>query len=683
MADKLNWPTFAASASPMDTIIGLSRFVGATPSLVLAGGGNTSCKTADTLYVKASGFSLSTITADGFVALDRAALQSLVEATMPADVNEREAMFKHAFMSARREPEKNQRPSVECVLHHLMPCTYVVHTHPTVVNMLTCNTQSEKLFSELFGDEYLYVPFVDPGLLLAKTLATLMADFTKRTGKAYPAVVLMANHGLLVCGDSADEIQKHTDKVIAAIEKRLAEKRIDAPFGAIGRLDPEKSRALINLIGPALRGLLADSADALKIVTFDDSDIVMSLVGSATGRTVAMGGPLSPDQIVYCKAFPMWFAPKGDTASAIVTELRSAIDTHTAETKFPPKVVLVAGLGMFCVGDDFRSADTVRAVYADAITVMAGAKRLGDVQYMSARDREFIENWEVESYRRKVSSAGGSAGRAIGKVALVTGAAQGFGLEIAQDLASQGAHVVLADINIDGVTAAAGKIAEQFGAGRSLGIAANVTQGASIADGLHRVVRMYGGIDLFVSNAGVLKAESVKTQSQKDFDFVTAVNYTGYFLCVQNVAPIFATQRLARSDYFSDIIQINSKSGLEGSNRNAAYAGSKFGGIGLTQSFALELIDDGVKVNSICPGNFFDGPLWSNPDNGLFVQYLRTGKVPGAKTIDDVRKFYEAKVPMKRGCRTADVMRAIYYLVEQKYETGQAVPVTGGQVMLN
>jgi NAD(P)-dependent dehydrogenase (short-subunit alcohol dehydrogenase family) len=164
---------------------------------------------------------------------------------------------------------------------------------------------------------------------------------------------------------------------------------------------------------------------------------------------------------------------------------------------------------------------------------------------------------------------------------------------------------------------------------------------------------------------------------------VTGVNYKGYFLCVQEAAPILATQHAARPDYLSDIIQINSKSGLEGSNKNFAYAGSKFGGIGLTQSFALELIADGIKVNAICPGNFFDGPLWSDPENGLFAQYLRTGKVPGAKTIADVRHFYEAKVPMGRGCTTGDVMHALFYLQDQRYETGQAVPVTGGQVMLN
>jgi sorbitol-6-phosphate 2-dehydrogenase len=135
-------------------------------------------------------------------------------------------------------------------------------------------------------------------------------------------------------------------------------------------------------------------------------------------------------------------------------------------------------------------------------------------------------------------------------------------------------------------------------------------------------------------------------------------------------------------EYFSDIIQINSKSGLRGSNRNFAYAGAKFGGIGLTQSFAIELAPFRIKVNSICPGNFYEGPLWSDPQNGLFVQYLKTGKVPGAKNIDDVRKYYEDQVPMKRGCKLEDVMKALLYIIDQEYETGQAVPVTGGQVML-
>ena len=274
-------------------------------------------------------------------------------------------------------------------------------------------------------------------------------------------------------------------------------------------------------------------------------------------------------------------------------------------------------------------------------------------------------------------------GRVAGKIAVVTGAAQGFGLEIAQDLVAQGATVVLVDINETGAQTAAQALCGQYGAPRAIGLAVNVTDVESVQQGVLEIVKRFGGMDLFLSNAGVLKAESVKTQPLKDFEFVTSVNYTGYFVCVQQVAPVLAVQHLASPACIGDIIQINSKSGLQGSNRNGAYAGSKFGGVGLTQSFAMELIEDGVKVNSICPGNFFDGPLWSNPDNGLFVQYLRTGKIPGAKTIEDVKKAYEAKVPMGRGCTTADVMNAVYYLVDQQYETGQAVPVTGGQVMLH
>lgn len=273
-------------------------------------------------------------------------------------------------------------------------------------------------------------------------------------------------------------------------------------------------------------------------------------------------------------------------------------------------------------------------------------------------------------------------GRVAGKVALVTGAAQGFGYEIAGDLADQGAWVVLADINVTGVEAAAAQINAAVGAPVAVGVAMNVSDADSVSNAVQTAVAAFGGIDIFVSNAGVLKAASVKTQTVADLDFVTDINYKGYFLGVQAVARVMALQHAACPEPWFDIIQINSKSGLVGSNKNGSYAGSKFGAIGLTQSFALELVEDHVKVNAICPGNFLDGPLWSNPKNGLFVQYLNTGKVPGAKTVADVRKAYESKVPMGRGCTTRDVMTALYYLVEQHYETGQALPVTGGQVML-
>lgn len=285
----------------------------------------------------------------------------------------------------------------------------------------------------------------------------------------------------------------------------------------------------------------------------------------------------------------------------------------------------------------------------------------------------------VPSSRDAVAGhASSRAGVVAGRVALVTGGAQGFGEEIVRSLHASGAWVFIADLNIAGAT----KLAEELGE-RATPIEVNVADEASVRAMAERVVGTTGGIDLVVSNAGIARAGSVLSQELSAFQLSTDVNYVAFFLVTKHLGGILRQQHVTAPDWTTDIIQINSKSGLVGSNRNAAYAGSKFGGIGLVQSFALELVDYRVKVNAICPGNFLDGPLWSDPENGLFVQYLRSGKVPGAKDVDDVRRFYESKVPMGRGTHGADVMRALFYIVEQTYETGQALPVTGGQVMLS
>lgn len=281
-----------------------------------------------------------------------------------------------------------------------------------------------------------------------------------------------------------------------------------------------------------------------------------------------------------------------------------------------------------------------------------------------------------------IAAAPAASGRLAGRVAMVTGAAQGFGLGISEFLLAEGATVILSDLNVDLATREAERLASEF-EGRARAVRIDVGDPDSCLAAVAEAVKLCGGVDLFVSNAGVLRAEGVMTQPVADFDLVTNVNYRGYFLCVRAIAPIMAAQHEADPTRWLDIVEVNSKSGLEGSKRNFAYAGSKFGGIGLTQSFALELVEHGIKVNAVCPGNFLDGPLWADPERGLFVQYLRAGKVPGATTVAEVRRFYEAKVPMGRGCLPSDVARAITYIVEQAYETGQAVPVTGGQNMLN
>ncbi|MCL2488096.1 MAG: SDR family NAD(P)-dependent oxidoreductase [Oscillospiraceae bacterium] len=274
------------------------------------------------------------------------------------------------------------------------------------------------------------------------------------------------------------------------------------------------------------------------------------------------------------------------------------------------------------------------------------------------------------------------SGRMGGKVAVVTGSAQGFGLGIAEELLQNGANVVLADYNFELACEKQAELETRFGEQSATAIRVDVSDEQSVREMIEYAALQYGGLDIFVNNAGIVRSGGLDELSAEAFDLVTKVNYNAYFYCVKYASQIMKIQNRFTPGAWTDIIQINSKSGLEGSKRNFAYAGSKFGGIGLTQSFALELVEYHIKVNSVCPGNFLGGPLWCDPENGLFVQYLRAGKVPGAKTVEDVRRFYEAKVPMGRGCEVADVMKAIYYIVEQQYETGQAIPVTGGQVML-
>jgi len=264
----------------------------------------------------------------------------------------------------------------------------------------------------------------------------------------------------------------------------------------------------------------------------------------------------------------------------------------------------------------------------------------------------------------------------------VTGSAQGFGRGIAEELASEGAVIAVADLNYEGACEVAEELCKKYGAGSAIGISANVGDEASVREMIFKTVCAYGGLDALVSNAGIVRAGSLDELTLANFELCTKINYTAFFLCSKYASKIMKVTGKYAPYKMADIIQINSKSGLSGSNKNFAYAGSKFGGIGLVQSFALELAPERIKVNAVCPGNFLDGPLWTDPVKGLFVQYLAAGKVPGAKTVGDVKKYYESKVPLNRGCQVKDVVRAILYIMEQEYETGQAIPVTGGQEML-
>jgi sorbitol-6-phosphate 2-dehydrogenase len=255
------------------------------------------------------------------------------------------------------------------------------------------------------------------------------------------------------------------------------------------------------------------------------------------------------------------------------------------------------------------------------------------------------------------------------RIAIVTGAAQGLGEALARRLAAEGCHVVVADINGQG----AQRVAEEIKARSerlALAIAADVTSSQQVEEMVRRTVEEFGRLDILVANVGIIESREITDFPENRWRKIIEVNLTGYFLCAKAAAKVMKAQQSGV------IIQINSKSGKKGSLWNSAYAASKFGGLGLTQSIALDLAPYNVRVNAVCPGNLLDSPMWVER---LYEQYAHKWGI----TPQEVRARYEGQVPLGRGCTYEDVAKVVVFLAsdEAAYMTGQAINVTGGQEM--
>ena len=646
----------------IDDLIAISRKFGQDSRFVIAGGGNTSYKDENRLWVKASGHALATITEDGFAVLDRTLLNEMGEKAYNEDTAIREEQVKNDLAVAC--VTKDRRPSVETSLHNCMGFAFVVHLHPTLVNGLMCSANAEAACGEIFP-EALYIEYTDPGYTLFKKVYDRINAYKAANGKE-PQVIFLQNHGIFVGGDTTTEIEGIYSEILGKLEAKVA---------ALPEGGSEVSPTVTDVI-PAIRQMLSRSGRGLKTLKVTKNALVDYFLDGSREKIAA---PFTPDIIVYCKSAYIFIDAESD--EEILKQAEEKIEAFAAEKGYTPKVLLIKGVGLVAVGDNFKNAQIITDVFTDAMKVAFYAQSFGGEHPMEKAWIDFIDNWEVENYRRKVA-AGSSKGRVEGKTIIVTGAAQGFGEGIARELMAQGANIVVADLNEATGEKTAASFNEMAGSNKAIFVKTNVADMTSLQNLMRQTILNFGALDAFVSNAGVVRAGGLDVMTPENFEFVTKINYEAYFFCAKAASHIMKIETRYDPDYFADIIQVNSKSGLRGSKANFAYAGGKFGGIGLTQSFALELAPDRVKVNSICPGNYYDGPLWSNPENGLFIQYLNAGKVPGAKTVQDVKDYYLAQVPMRKGCNPVDVCKAILYAIDQTGETGQAIPVTGGQVML-
>ena len=647
----------------VDSLIEISQMYGRDNRLVIAGGGNTSYKNKDKLWIKASGVSLATITEDGFAVLDRARLNIMTDKVYSTVAEEREEQVKKDLEEATLT--KGKRPSVETSMHNIINHAFVVHLHPTLVNGLMCSKNAESELLKLFGEKVIFVEYTDPGYVLFKKVNDKIEEYRQRFGDE-PKVIWLQNHGIFVASDSIEEIRSIYNDILEKLESSLVE-----PLN----IEPLKVNTGVVELLPALRMIL--SKKELKTLRVRNNSLVQYF-SEHTENQKNIVKPFTPDAIVYCKSNYIFL----NSDENLLIEAEQKINTFTKEFGYLPKVLLIRGIGLVAIGDNAKQCDILLDVFEDAMSVAFLSKSFGGAHPMTDEQIRFIDTWEVENYRRSVA-AGTSTGRAENKTIIITGAAQGFGEGIGECLVKEGANIVIADLNEikgDQTAEAFNKISKS---NQSVFVKTDVSDINNLEKLIYKSVCEFGGIDCFISNAGILRAGGLEDMTPENFDLVTKINYSAYFYCTKVVSKVMKLQtKYGSNDYYADMIQINSKSGLEGSKANFAYAGGKFGGIGLTQSFALELAPYRIKVNSVCPGNFYEGPLWSDPVNGLFVQYLKAGKVPGAKTVEEVKEFYLSKVPMRKGCTPLDVSKGILYLMEQKGETGQALPITGGQIML-
>ncbi len=356
----------------LKTITELSHEFG-TSEYVLGGGGNTSVKDAETLWVKPSGVTLIDLRPEDFVALDRAQVRRLFEAAAVEDAVKREVVAKETLLAARRPEGSSGRPSVEAPLHHIFPQRFVVHTHPALVNGLTCAQRGAEACARLFPD-ILWMPYCDPGYTLSREAERAIDEYTRRHG-CPPSVLMIQNHGIFVAGDSPDDIRTDYRRLMETLrgEYRAAGLECDLPTTPPPNGETDRR----------MRGILREvlSKDVLQV--------------QSCGPFSPPRGPLSPDHIVYARSF----VHVGPVTAASVSDFRH-------RHGYAPRVFFTDD-GVWSVGDNENEARLALMFARDGARVQYLTAAFGGPQYLSDRARAFIENWEVEHYRRRVALEGG------------------------------------------------------------------------------------------------------------------------------------------------------------------------------------------------------------------------------------------------------------------------------------
>ncbi|MCL6549078.1 MAG: bifunctional rhamnulose-1-phosphate aldolase/short-chain dehydrogenase, partial [Alicyclobacillus sp.] len=536
-------PHEASGLTGVDELVYRSNLLGRDRTIANWGGGNTSMKTVEkdfrgrdvsVMWVKGSGSDLADATRLHFTAIR-------LDDVLP--LMEREAMTDEdmvAYLTACKLDPQHPRMSVETLLHAFLPFPHVDHTHPDAIVSLCCADNGREAAREVYGDGFIWIPYMLAGFALSKRIAEAVRDHPNAW------VVLLEKHGLVTWGQTSEECYRQTLRAVQCAEDYIADKQRRsgrALFGGVRTpaLDPERRRELAAQVLPVIRG--AVSRQERMVLRYDDSEDVLAFAGSRDGRELSQVGAACPDHLIHTKVVPLFvdWDPEAEDEAALADKLRSGIEAYEAayrayfernrrpgdEMMSPsPRVILVPGLGMIATGKSPLMADVSAQLYHRAIAVMAGATAIGRFVSLTEQESYGVEYWPLELYKLTLAPPEQPFSR---QVAFITGGAGGIGSAVARRLAQEGASVVIADLNFERARQVADEIVQKHGFGRALAVRMDVTSEEQVRWAFREAVLAYGGVDILVNNAGLSTSSPFEDTSLDEWNLNVSVLGTGYF----------------------------------------------------------------------------------------------------------------------------------------------------------
>ncbi|MDC3424404.1 bifunctional aldolase/short-chain dehydrogenase [Aquibacillus sp. 3ASR75-11] len=665
----------------LDELVYRSNLLGMDRAVANWGGGNTSTKTTVTnfrgdtvevMWVKGSGSDLATMKRKNFTGLNLDDIRPLLD---KEDMSDEDMVnyLAHCMIDS-----KHPRSSIETLLHAFLPFKHVDHTHPDAIISIACADNGKEIAEEIYGDRFVWVPYIRPGFKLSK----MIAEGVKKKPNA--DLVIMEKHGLVTWGETSKESYDKTIAIIQEAETYLINKEKERTlFGGnkYEALSEEQRKNILAQVLPVIRGEV--SKQDKMLVTYDDSDDILRFVNSNNALRLSQVGAACPDHLVHTKRVSLFvdWDPSGQTVGQLIESIKSGISEFKEEYKAyfdrnksdndsmfepVPRVVLIPGVGMINTGKNWNAAKVSESLYHRAVSVMKGATIIGNFVSLNEAESFAIEYWPLELYKLSLTPTEAEFSR---KVAFVTGGAGGIGSATCERLISEGAHAVVADINLEGAERVANDLNERFGDKRAIAVKMDVTKEAEVKDAIRESVLTYGGLDIIVNNAGLASSSPFEETTLDQWNLNINVLVTGYFLVAREAFKLMKEQAIG-----GNMVFVGSKNSIYAGKNAAAYSTAKAAETHLARTVAADGGKYGIRVNSVLPDAVIRGSkIWDSKWKEERASSYGIGE-------DDLEEHYRKRTILNVNILPQDIAESIAFLASSKSDktTGCMITVDGG-----